>query len=171
MKKILSFFMAIVLSCSLVTTAFAAESSDTTNKNANVQIIGKYDGPLSNVMKSSRTALSSNLVNVRVNSYATYDKNDGITVYVKLYTPWYEFADPEFTSMSGSASVNLRNDTTTKYFYESEDGSNTISTDIDTGVTGNSGDEGTVSVSGVATANNALAGGGAFAISYDIEIP
>ena len=36
---------------------------------------------------------------------------------------------------------------------------------------GNSGDKGTVSVSGVATANNALAGGGAFAISYPVTLP
>lgn len=33
------------------------------------------------------------------------------------------------------------------------------------------GDKGTVSVSGVATANNALAGGGAFAISYPVTLP
>lgn len=31
--------------------------------------------------------------------------------------------------------------------------------------------KGTVSVSGVATANNALAGGGAFAISYPVTLP
>lgn len=47
----------------------------------------------------------------------------------------------------------------------------TIETDVDTGRTGNSGDKGTVSVSGVATANNALAGGGAFAISYPVTLP
>ena len=46
-----------------------------------------------------------------------------------------------------------------------------ILTTSDTGRTGNSGDKGTVSVSGVATANNALAGGGAFAISYPVTLP
>lgn len=51
------------------------------------------------------------------------------------------------------------------------DGEETIETDVDTGRTGNSGDKGTVSVSGVATANNALAGGGAFAISYPVTLP
>lgn len=56
-------------------------------------------------------------------------------------------------------------------FAELADGEETIETDVDTGRTGNSGDKGTVSVSGVATANNALAGGGAFAISYPVTLP
>lgn len=111
------------------------------------------------------------VANVRINSYATYDENNGIQVKVKLYVPWFEFPKPEFTSMSGTVTVDLNGASDSTSFFEIANGDETIESDVDTGVTGNSGDSGTVSVSGIATANNALLGGGAFGISYGITIP
>lgn len=35
-------------------------------------------------------SLKRAVANVRINSYATYDEDDGIQVHVKLYVPWYE---------------------------------------------------------------------------------
>lgn len=87
------------------------------------------------------------------------------------YVPWYESPKPEFTGMTGTVNVLMNKKSTNTAFAELADGEETIETDVDTGRTGNSGDKGTVSVSGVATANNALAGGGAFAISYPVTLP
>ena len=89
----------------------------------------------------------------------------------KLYVPWYEFPKPEFTAMSGSVAVALNGSTHSTGFFETANGEETIESDVNTGVTGNSGNTGTVTVSGVATANNALAGGGTFGITYNITIP
>ena len=58
-----------------------------------------------------------------------------------------------------------------RHIFETANGEETIESDVNTGVTGNSGNTGTVTVSGVATANNALAGGGTFGITYNITIP
>lgn len=65
----------------------------------------------------------------------------------------------------------MNNKTTNKLFVETADEESTISSDVDTVVTGSSGNTGTITVSGVATATNALAGGGVFSISYEIKIP
>lgn len=73
--------------------------------------------------------------------------------------------------MSGSVAVALNGSTHSTGFFETANGEETIESDVNTGVTGNSGNTGTVTVSGVATANNALAGGGAFGITYNITIP
>lgn len=148
---------------------FAAEvdSDDATDEPV---IVGEFDGLLSECWDSN-TPMPRAVANVRVNSYATYDKEDGVQVTVKLYVPWYDFPKPEFTAMSGTVSVYLNSKTTSKAFFETADGEATIETDVDTGVTGSSGNKGTVTVSGVATANNALLGGGAFSISYEITIP
>ena len=67
--------------------------------------------------------------------------------------------------------VALNGSTHSTGFFETANGEETIESDVNTGVTGNSGNTGTVTVSGVATANNALAGGGAFGITYNITIP
>ena len=82
-----------------------------------------------------------------------------------------DFVQPEFTAMSGSVAVALNGSTHSTGFFETANGEETIESDVNTGVTGNSGNTGTVTVSGVATANNALAGGGAFGITYNITIP
>lgn len=172
MKKFFSMLLAMVMVVSISSvTAFAAESNTSTdNTNAQEQVIGEYDGLLSDCY-TGNALLAASVANVRINSYATYDKNDGITVTVKLYVPWYEFPKPQFTGMIGSVLVTLSNSGTQKSFAEIANGDETISTDVDTGVKGNSGDQATVSVSGVATALNALGGGGVFAISYPVTIP
>ena len=108
-----------------------------------------------------------------------YSQEGHLTLYMmrvimgeeKLYVPWYEFPKPEFTAMSGSVAVALNGSTHSTGFFETANGEETIESDVNTGVTGNSGNTGTVTVSGVATANNALAGGGTFGITYNITIP
>lgn len=170
LQKMLSVAMAFCMIFSVCgVTAFAAEvdSDDVTDEPV---IVGEFDGLLSECWDSN-TPMPRAVANVRVNSYATYDKEDGVQVTVKLYVPWYDFPKPEFTAMSGTVSVYLNSKTTNKAFFETADGEATIETDVDTGVTGSSGNKGTVTVSGVATANNALLGGGAFSISYEITIP
>ena len=69
--------------------------------------------------------------------------------------------------MTGTVTVNLNNKTKNTAFVETADGDATIESDVNTGVTGASGAKG----SGVATALNALFGGGVFGISYEIQIP
>lgn len=161
----MSVFMAICLFCSFGTfTAFAAET-----EQAPI-VIGEFDGLLSDYWTSD-APMPKAVANVRINSYATYDENDGVQVKVKLYVPWYESPKPEFTGMSGTVTVDLNGTSDPTSFFETANGEETIESDVDTGVTGDSGDTGTVSVSGVATANNALLGGGVFGISYDITIP
>lgn len=164
-RKWMSVLMAICLFCSFGTlTAFAAETDQAPI------VIGEFDGLLSDYWTSD-APMPRAVANVRINSYATYDENDGVQVKVKLYVPWYESPKPEFTGMSGTVTVDLNGTSDSTSFFETANGEETIESDVDTGVTGDSGDTGTVSVSGVATANNALLGGGVFGISYDITIP
>ena len=165
MKKVMSIVLAVCLFCSFGTlSAFAAETDPAP------VVIGEFDGLLKDCWTSD-APIPRAVANVRINSYATYDKEDGVQVKVKLYVPWYEFPKPEFTAMSGSVAVALNGSTHSTGFFETANGEETIESDVNTGVTGNSGNTGTVTVSGVATANNALAGGGAFGITYNITIP
>lgn len=167
-------FTSLVAFCMLFSVsavpAFAAETTTEITDTQQPVVIGEYDGYLTDVMISDGVTKRA-VANVRINSYATYDEDDGIQVHVKLYVPWYESPKPEFTGMTGTVNVLMNKKSTNTAFAELADGEETIETDVDTGRTGNSGDKGTVSVSGVATANNALAGGGAFAISYPVTLP
>lgn len=168
LKKVFSVVMAFCMVLPLCgVTAFAAETEPDAN---DAIIIGEFDGLLSECLDSD-VVLPRAVANVRVRSYATYDKEDGVQVTVKLYVPWYSFPKPKFTAMSGTVTVKMNNKTTNKLFVETADEESTISSDVDTGVTGSSGNTGTITVSGVATATNALAGGGVFSISYEIKIP
>ena len=171
-KTIVKLFSVALALCMMLSvgsvSAFAAEvDEETTNEPV---IVGEYDALLSDCLDAG-TPMPCDVANVRIRSYATYDEDDGVQVHVELYVPWYDFPKPEFTGMSGTVKVAMNSKTTTKAFFETADGDSTIETDVDTGVTGDSGDTGTVTVAGVATANNALLGGGAFSISYEIEIP
>lgn len=168
-KRAFTILMTFCMIFSLMTPGFAASAADKGMTEEPI-IIGEYDGPLSECLDSDSAGLMV-VSNVRVNSYATYDKNDGVQVYVKLYVPWYELPKPQFTSMGGTVSVYLNSKTTNTSFYKIANGDSTIDTSVDTDVTGSKGDQGTVTVSGVATSNNALDGGGAFGISYPITIP
>lgn len=153
-------FTSLVAFCMLFSVsavpAFAAETTTEITDTQQPVVIGEYDGYLTDVMISDGVTKRA-VANVRINSYATYDEDDGIK--------------PEFTGMTGTVNVLMNKKSTNTAFAELADGEETIETDVDTGRTGNSGDKGTVSVSGVATANNALAGGGAFAISYPVTLP
>lgn len=141
-------FTSLVAFCMLFSvSAVAAFAAETTTEITDTQqpvVIGEYDGYLTDVMIS-----------------------DGVTKRAVAY----ESPKPEFTGMTGTVNVLMNKKSTNTAFAELADGEETIETDVDTGRTGNSGDKGTVSVSGVATANNALAGGGAFAISYPVTLP
>ena len=88
-----------------------------------------------------------------------------------MYVPWYEVPKPEFTSMSGIVKVDLNSRVTRTTFTEVASGDSTIDSDVDTGRTGETGDKGRINVFGVATANNAIANGGGFKISYSVTIP
>lgn len=153
-------FTSLVAFCMLFSVsavpAFAAETTTEITDTQQPVVIGEYDGYLTDVM---------------ISDGVTKREDDGIQVHVKLYVPWYESPKPEFTGMTGTVNVLMNKKSTNTAFAELADGEETIETDVDTGRTGNSGDKGTVSVSGVATANNALAGGGAFAISYPVTLP
>ena len=171
MKKFIrKLFTSLLAFCMLITVSVVPAFAEEMSIDHQPVIIGEYDGYLSDVMIADNTAGRA-ISNVRINSYATYDKEDGIQVHVKLYVPWYESPKPEFTGMSGTVSVLMNSKSTSTAFAELASGDETIETDVDTGRTGNSGDKGTISVSGVATANNALAGGGVFGITYSVTIP
>lgn len=172
MKRILSIFMTFCMIATLGSvTAFAAtDANESISPQQESIIIGEFDGPLTDYLDPS-VPMPIDVANVRINSYATYDSEDGVQVHVKLYVPWYDFPKPEFTGMAGTVTVDLNNKTTDTAFAEVADGEETIETDVNTGVKGTSGTEGTVTVSGAATALNALLGGGAFYISYEIQIP
>ena len=152
-------FTSLVAFCMLFSVsavpAFAAETTTEITDTQQPVVIGEYDGYLTDVMISDGVTKRA-VANVRINSYATYDEDDS--------------PKPEFTGMTGTVNVLMNKKSTNTAFAELADGEETIETDVDTGRTGNSGDKGTVSVSGVATANNALAGGGAFAISYPVTL-
>lgn len=168
-KKLLSLVTALILVLSTGGLNIFANERITENTDEPV-IIGSFDGNLSDYLDSDgpMAAVTSQ---VRINSYATYDKSKGIQVKSKLYVPATSFPKPQFTSMIGTASVRLNSKTTTKSFSKYEKGTSTISADVNTGVTGKSGTKGTITVSGAATSRNALAGGGGFGISYPVTIP
>ena len=90
MKKVMSIFLAVCLICSFGTlSAFAAEDDPAP------VVIGEFDGLLKDCWTSD-APIPRAVANVRINSYATYDKEDGVQVKVKLYVPWYEFPKLEF---------------------------------------------------------------------------
>lgn len=154
-----------------------SKSDDITNNTDDSRpvIIGSYDGLLIDALDTesleSNEMTISSVAQVRINSYATYDSNKGIQVYVRLYVPLTSFPKPQFTSMIGTVTVNINGRLTTKTLAEYANGSSSIDGTVDTGVKGSKGTNGIISISGIATANNALSGGGGFGISYDFTIP
>ena len=105
--------------------------------------------------KRNNVRMSAITGQVWVKSYATYSKNKGVSVYTKLYVPWYYFANPKFTIMSGYVKTTVKSKSTT----------------VSTGVKGSAGAKGTVKVFGIASGYNIAAGAGAFTTSYSITIP
>lgn len=165
-QKSFALLMTLCLITSMAATSALAADYDSNPDDAPI-IIGQYDGPLTIVSRGIEIPTS----NVRIRSTATYDKDDGVQVSIELYTPALEFPKAKFKSMTGTVDVEIGRKTTSKAFYKSSNGATTISTDVNTGATGNSGARGTVDVAGYAVAENAIADGGAFGISYDIVIP
>ena len=88
-------------------------------------VIGEFDGLLSDYWTSD-APMPRAVANVRINSYATYDENDGVQVKVKLYVPWYESPKPEFTGMSGTVTVDLNGTSDSTSFFETANGEETI---------------------------------------------
>ncbi|MCD7709409.1 MAG: hypothetical protein LUI02_05995, partial [Clostridiales bacterium] len=103
-------------------------------------------------------------------SYATYSSSDGLSVYVKLYVP-LGYANPKFTSMSGTVTVATYSKSKIKSFSVTANSTSTIDATIDTGLVDSAGAKGNVSVTGIATGNNIQDGAGAFETSYSITIP
>lgn len=160
----------MLMICIAFSFSVTTNAEEVNKESAESIKIGEYDGLLSDCLVGDDIMLAS-VSNVRINSYATYDRNDGIKVVVKLYVPAFESPQPKFTSMTGTVSVLLNNRTSHTAFSKAAARTSTIQKTVNTGRTGQSGNRGTISVSGAATATNALAGGGAFAISYPITIP
>lgn len=168
MKTLIKKIIAGVMVLCLVSTLNCQTTYAKEYNNEEI-IIGEYDGPLQDF--SVQTNNSRSISNVRIYSYATYDRSTGIKIHIKLYVPAWESPQPEFTAMSGIVSTTMHNRTEQKGYYATALGEKTISTDVSTGVYGASGEKGTINVSGVATSNNALGNGGGYSISYAITIP
>lgn len=114
--------------------------------------------------------LSSNLANVYVNAYSTYDTGDGVQVITELYVPEGEMPKSEFSMVNGVVTVSVGDNTST-FFLHSVSDSETVGLSVNSKMLGNSGEKGFVVIAGTAHAENAVAGCGSFAISYEITIP
>ena len=114
-------FTSLVAFCMLFSVsavpAFAAETTTEITDTQQPVVIGEYDGYLTDVMISDGVTKRA-VANVRINSYATYDEDDGIQVHVKLYVPWYESPKPEFTGMTGTVNVLMNKKSTNTAFEE-----------------------------------------------------
>ncbi len=138
-------------------------------------ILGGVNAPITVMLSGSSAGeeiqTTSAVGEVWCRSYAAYSSSDGVSVYVKLYVPWYYFANPKFTSMSGTVSVALGSKSKVKSFATTANAASTISTTVSTGMTASSGTKGTVVVAGTASGNNLQNGAGVFGTSYAITIP
>lgn len=199
-KKVLSVILAIGLLSAFATTAFAAPAEqegsavitsdskyyltaeDITSGDCFTKeeiaaatedgsvILGGMNAPVSEIANASASTRAIT-GQVWCRTYATYNANDGVTVSVELYVPWYYFANPKFTSMTGTVTVRLNDQNTSKAFGKYTSESKTIDTSVTTGAKAGSLTKGTVTVSGIATGTNIVAGGGYFSSNYEIQIP
>lgn len=174
MKKAFAMLLSIIMTLSFSpATVFASESA---SENAETKIIGQYDGPLmKQLIIDSHTSTSQSLSkttagnDVRVRSYATYNKKDGVTVYVTLYGVGLK--NPKFTDMTGTASVTLNERILSKPFAAISNQTKKISADVNIGSRGNKGDVGSIAVIGIAKGANIVGNAGHFEIAYNITIP
>lgn len=111
-----------------------------------------------------------NLTNVYVSAYSTYDPQDGIQVITELYVPEGQTPSPQFTAVNGLVTVTVGENTTTHYLGSNASGAS-AGIAVNTARLGASGEKGFVVIAGTAYADNAPAGCGSFAISYEITIP
>lgn len=194
-RKAISVLCVMGIMCSFGVTAFAAETNDTSVITPDSEyyltaeeimngdlfskeeieaatedgaiILGGFDAPISALDGASTRAIGQ----VWCRTYATYDKDDGVSVNVELYVPWYYFTNPKFTSMSGTVTVTLNSKNTNKSFVAFADEDKTIEADVDTGAKASSGTKGTVKIVGTATGTNIVAGAGVFESGFEITIP
>lgn len=113
----------------------------------------------------------SAMTNVRVNAYATYDTEKGVQSVTEMYVSEKEDTKPQFTALHGRVLMVFPEEENSFYFGAAEDGTEAIASAISTGVLGSKGQKATMILGGSAYADNAVAGGGSFAITYEITIP
>lgn len=113
----------------------------------------------------------SHITNIYQHSHATYNETDGIGIVTELYVKEQDKVQPKFTEFNGVAVVTLGNEQEYLYFGGSSAQTHSIGSLLKTGILGQSGDKGSVTVSGTAYATNALGGGGSFIVTYGIVIP
>lgn len=111
------------------------------------------------------------LANVYVNGYATYDTGDGVQVVTELYLPESEELSPALEQVSGWVILILNGERTVHYLGAEGEGLPSVASAVNTGITGNSGDKGTVIIGGSAWGTNVAGGAGSFGVVFDITIP
>lgn len=111
------------------------------------------------------------MTNVRVSAYATYDTEQGVQSVVEMYVSEQEQPKPRFTALHGRALVIFPEEEKEFYFGAEEEGTEAVASSLSTGIHGEKGQKATVIVGGSAYADNAVAGGGSFVISYEITLP
>lgn len=111
------------------------------------------------------------LANVYVNGYATYDAEDGVQVVTELYIPESEELSPALEQVSGWVILILNGERTVHYLGAEGEGLSSVASAVNTGITGNSGDKGTVIIGGSAWGANVAGGAGSFGVVFDITIP
>lgn len=114
---------------------------------------------------------SRKLSNVHINGYATYDPEQGVQVVTELFAPKAEKDSPGFTQVSGWVLLILNGEKNVFYLGTEAEGLDAVALAVNTGITGQTGDRGTVIIGGTVYADNAVGGAGSFAVSFDIEIP
>ena len=113
---------------------------------------------------------SSNLTNVYVNAYSTYDVEDGVQVVTELYVPEGEKPKPQFSMVNGMVTITV-GDETSSFFLGTAAETEAVGLAVNSKMLGSSGDKGFVVIAGTAYADNAVVGCGSFGISYEITIP
>ena len=113
---------------------------------------------------------SSNLTNVYVNAYSTYDAENGVQVVTELYVPEGEKPKAQVSMVNGMVTITVGNDTSSFFLGFAAD-TEAVGLAVNTKMLGSSGEKGFVVIAGTAYADNAVAGCGSFVISYEITIP
>ena len=114
---------------------------------------------------------ASNMTNIYQHSHATYHESDGIGIVTELYVSDRDKIQPQFTGFHGVAVISLGEKQEYCYFGGTPEQTRSLGTLLKTGILGQSGEKGTVTVSGIAYSENAVGNGGSFAITYGITIP
>lgn len=114
---------------------------------------------------------SSHITNIYQHSHATYDETDGIGIVTELYVSDRDRVQPKFSEFHGVAVVTLGDRQEYLYFGGKTEQTRSVGCLLKTGIFGQSGEKGTVTVSGIAYSENAVGNCGSFAVTYGITIP